>query len=197
MHRGRCPGLGDASGLLRRGRGAAAAPGGRPRGARRTTAAARRLDYSGKPLPGGLRTRGPAARHRGGRTGMEAFGQGLAPELFRAVKGPDFVSRLQGYLNILGPNRQTPVDAYHLIHRAILQRDAPQLFQRQQGRSVLNIDTGVLRAFSQTQVYQHGVRSLEAIVAMSLLAGRRHFERSCLPAEAQLNTTAAVRLPRT
>jgi hypothetical protein len=123
---------------------------------------------------------------------MEVFGQGLASEQFRAAKGPDFVSRLQGYVNILGPNRQTPTDGYYLIRRAILlrailQRDAPQLFERQQGRSGLNIDTGVLRAFVQTRVYRHGVRSLEAIVSMSLLAGRRRFERSALPAEAQLN----------
>jgi hypothetical protein len=122
---------------------------------------------------------------------MEAFGQGLAPESFCAAKGPDFVSRLQGYVNILGPNRQAPTDGYYLIRRAILlrailRRDAPQLFQPQAGRQVLNIDTGVLRAFLQTRQYKHGVRSMEAIMAMSLLSGKSRFERSCLPAEAQL-----------
>ena len=40
----------------------------------------------------------------GTATSMADFGQGLSADDFRAVKGPDFVSRLKGFVNILGPN---------------------------------------------------------------------------------------------
>jgi hypothetical protein len=130
---------------------------------------------------------------------MEDFGQGLAPEEFRAAKGPDFISRLKGYVNIRGPNRQKDVqttssdaDLYYVIRRAILlrsilQRNSPQLFEGPGGKGKLSIDPGVLRAFLQTREYKHGIRSVEAIVAMSLLTGKTAYERSSLPAEAQLD----------
>ncbi len=120
---------------------------------------------------------------------MESFGSQLDPADFRAVKGPDFISRLRGYLNVLGPNPQTESpDPHYLIRRAmllrsILQRNAPHLFEG----DALQIHSGILRAFLQTRRYRHGVRSMEAIVAMSQLAGKTLFERSCLPPPAQLD----------
>ncbi len=130
---------------------------------------------------------------------MESFGQELEPQESRAAKVPDFISRLKGYVNILGPNRRkaasaegATADPHYVIRRAILlrsilQRNAPQLFRKQDGTEVLNIDSGVLRAFLQTREYKHGIRSIESIVAMSLLSGKNAFERSSLPAEAQLD----------
>lgn len=124
---------------------------------------------------------------------MESFGQGLDPEEFRAAKVPDFISRLKGYVNILGPNRQkATADPHYIIRRAIvlrsiLQRNAPQLIRKRDGKDVLDIDRGVLRAFLKTREYKHGIRSMEAIVAMSMLSGKSSFERSSLPAEAQLD----------
>jgi len=112
-----------------------------------------------------------------------------------AAKGPDFLSRLKGYVDVLGPNPRhgnAATDPYHVVRRAILlrsliSRDRPNVFEMQQGTKILSIDSGVLRAFLQTREYRHGARSLEAIVAMSLLHGKIHFERSALPAAAQLN----------
>jgi hypothetical protein len=127
---------------------------------------------------------------------MEDFPAVLSRDEFVRMKGPDFTSRLKGYVNILGPNPQisegAKADPYHVIRRAImlrlvLQRTAPQIFQRQNGGEVPSIDPGGLRALLHTREYKHGVRSMEAIIAMSLLAGRSSFERSCLPAEAQLD----------
>ncbi len=125
----------------------------------------------------------------GTKESMEAFDRG--DEEFRQAKGPDFVSRLKGYVNILGPNPQggEPLyDPYSIIRRAILlrsllARDVPQLFD--EGKK-LRIDTGVLRALLQIGKYKHGVRSMEAIIGMSLLKGRSKYERSCLPATTQL-----------
>lgn len=129
---------------------------------------------------------------------MEGFSRTLKDDEFRALKGPDFVSRLKGYVHILGPNRQKPVGedisggSRFIIRRAILlrsilDRNARHIFSNESGHPVPNIDSGVLRAFLHTREYKHGARSMEAIVAMSLLAGRTRFERSCLPPEAQLD----------
>jgi hypothetical protein len=123
---------------------------------------------------------------------MEGFGAGV--KSFREVKGPDFVSRLKGYVNILGPNRQQHAggeqagDPYFIIRRAILLRSILHQQRRplfRDGR--LNIDPGVLRAFLETRTYRHGTRSIESIVAMSLLSGKTRYERSSLPAASQLD----------
>lgn len=125
---------------------------------------------------------------------MEEFAR--AAMTAKDVKGPDFLSRLKGYVNIMGPNpldvKYPAGDPYFLIRRAILLRSlfvlhASYLFTEPNGKGKLNIDPGVLRAFLHVSSYKHGVRSMESIIAMSMLAGKVRFERSCLPSEAQLN----------
>jgi hypothetical protein len=124
---------------------------------------------------------------------MASFGRGMTEQEFRDAKGPDFVSRLKGYVNILGPNRpKNSEDRFFVIRRAILlrsilQRDAPQIFEKKGDKQELNIDSGVLRAFLHTTRFKHGVRSMESVIAMSQLAGKHRFERSCLPAIEQLD----------
>ncbi|MBM7506001.1 RyR domain-containing protein [Agromyces aurantiacus] len=118
---------------------------------------------------------------------VEEFGRGLGEADFRRAKGPDFVSRLRGFVDVLGPNAHGPQDHYAVIRRAlllraILERQAPQLFDG----SRLRIDSGVLRAFLEVSEYRHGARSLEAIVASSHLAGASTYARSALPPTAQL-----------
>ena len=44
----------------------------------------------------------------------------------------------------------------------------------------------MLRALIKIPIYKHGVRSLEAIIDMSMLNGRTCWEQACLPAKAQL-----------
>jgi hypothetical protein len=130
---------------------------------------------------------------------MATFDRGAGDAVFRAAKGPDFVSRLKGYVDIVGPNprRRFGTGRYFMIRRAILlrlllQRHAPQIFQWRGGGNgsgiqVPQIDSGVLRAFLEIPLYKHGARSMESIVTTSTLAGKSHFERSALPSEAQLN----------
>lgn len=132
---------------------------------------------------------------------LERFGRDLDEDVFVQAKGPDFVSRLQGYVNVLSPNWQPPMhdeehsehspDPYYLIRRAILlrslvKRHAPHLFWLKDGKEVLRIDPGVLRAFLETRAYKHGARSMEAIFTMSRLEHKDSFEQSSLPPEAQL-----------
>jgi hypothetical protein len=115
---------------------------------------------------------------------------------FIAAKGPDFVSRLKGYVNILGPN---PInrddgqdiapwqDRFFIIRRAVLLR-ALLLQQKnlvaEDGK--IRIDEDVLRALLVIPKYKHGARSMAAIINMSMLSGRDLFEKSALPSPEQL-----------
>jgi hypothetical protein len=127
---------------------------------------------------------------------MAEFGSSLGDDHKRAAaKVPDFLSRLRGYLDILGPDPQPSVaggDPFYIIRgaillRALFERTAPQLFHDEDGRRILNIDPGVLRALLKTRHYKHGVRSMESLISMSSLTDRKSFERSSLPAEPQLD----------
>jgi hypothetical protein len=124
------------------------------------------------------------------RDGRDPQNPADADELrqFSGAKGPDFVSRLRGHVNILGPNPVDANDRFYLIRRAILLRvllstKAPHLLD---GAGCVHIDEGVLRAMIKVHRYTHGVRSMEAIIDMSMLSGRRIFEQSALPPRAQL-----------
>jgi hypothetical protein len=124
---------------------------------------------------------------------MSGFGAGLSDEDARAAKVPDFVSRMKGSVNVLGPDTQVGAeDPYFVIRRAILlrsilQRSNSALFHDQDGNRVLAIDSGVLRAFLQVGKYKHGIRSMETIITMSQLSEKTSFARSSLPPESQLD----------
>lgn len=90
------------------------------------------------------------------------------------AKGPDFLSRLDGYYNVLGPNPRKvtdavgnvvddPTDSCAPVRRALLLR---QFFCGSQGHR-LNIDAGLLRALLEVPSYRNGARSLEKL-ALSL-----------------------------
>jgi hypothetical protein len=126
---------------------------------------------------------------------------------FRHRKGPDFVSRLRGYLNIKGPNPQpsstphevAPVDffgqpshddmAYVLrramLLRALITRSSPSLVDPVTG--VVAVSSGVIRGFLCAERFHHGARSIEAIVAMSELHDASHFGITQLPSPNLLN----------
>jgi hypothetical protein len=110
---------------------------------------------------------------------------------FASRKGPDFVSRLRGYLNVKGPNphqdetgRTETLSAEVIIRRAVLLRS--QILQRfpelQDPRDQsIGVQESVLRAFLLVSRYLHGARSLGALVTMSSLAGAKYFDASRLP----------------
>ena len=112
------------------------------------------------------------------------------PEGLANAKGRDFVSRLKGYVDVAGPNPADD-DPHHVIRRAILlrsmlEKDKGDLFVEREGKKKLQIDGGVLRAFLRVDQYHHGARSIESVIAMSLLSGKSRFERSALPSAEQL-----------
>jgi hypothetical protein len=130
---------------------------------------------------------------------LEDFAGNRSAE-FRLAKGPDFVSRLKGHVDIVGPNPRQgdpEVDPYFRIRRAILLRamlrDRSNLFERDGRIERLQIDSGVLRAFLEVGAYRHGARSLETIISMSTLHDQSRFERSALPASEQLEAHVDAR----
>jgi hypothetical protein len=132
----------------------------------------------------------------------------------KEVKGPDFVSRLKGYVDVPGLDHEEKAGRKYqsdvllrrgLLLRSILVRSAAHLVQEiekpkegkdnnsvgldvafRQGKQRINVDSGILKAFLQVGTYKYGARSMESIVKMSTLSGKSMFDRSSLPAEAQL-----------
>jgi hypothetical protein len=116
---------------------------------------------------------------------MESF-KARALEL-PGAKATDFLSRLRGFVNVLGPNPDSPDDRTFplrraILLRAILQRNAPQIFAGDEMR----IDESLLAGFLDVPEYLHGSRSMEAIVEMSAISRKMTYERSTLPAVHQL-----------
>ena len=116
--------------------------------------------------------------------------------VFRAVKGPDFVSRLKGILNVKGPNPAGDTDRSHIIRRAMLLRN--QIILRVPGicqgeGKLVNISRGLLSALLTVSEYRHGSRSVEFILGMSRLSDVTRFTPSCLPLDEQLDIHLNVR----
>lgn len=101
-------------------------------------------------------------------------------EYFVKVKGPDFVSRLRGILDIEGLN--TPSD-YRILRRSLVLQHL--LGKRSEGLKsqdgTLKIDKGLLRSLLAVGRYKHGARSLEALLDMCTLTGAPRFEPDSLP----------------
>jgi hypothetical protein len=100
---------------------------------------------------------------------------------FKLLKGPDFISRLHGFLNVLGPNPQNVgvcADLTWPVRRAILLRG---LLNMKDGQ-YLDIDPGLLNALLNVSEYRHGARSLEKIVrALESNKVKGILHRSALP----------------
>ena len=114
----------------------------------------------------------------------------VAVTSFQRVKGPDFVSRLKGTLNIKGPNPTSVTDRSHIIRRALLLRNlfvgqARNFFDAETG--TVRISSGLLRSLLRVSEFRHGSRSMEFIVGMSRMAGISRYTPSCLPLAEQLD----------
>ncbi|MGE3316138.1 MAG: AAA family ATPase, partial [Planctomycetaceae bacterium] len=106
---------------------------------------------------------------------------------FERKKGPDFKSRLSGYLDVLGPNprENVPCDLTYPVRRALLLRVHLKVAEHDR----LIIDSGVLNAFLQIKKYRHGARSLQKIAEQLRQSSRTgmEFSRSDLPSRQQLD----------
>jgi len=115
---------------------------------------------------------------------------------FILKKGPDFKSRLSGYLDIQGPNQLEKLDKVGKIMKdadgnVIYNNDDIQypvrraLFIRglcgKRGNDILNIDYGLLNALIKTRKFTHGSRSLEKILSYLKTKNSDKLQRSNLP----------------
>ncbi|MEM1424790.1 MAG: AAA family ATPase, partial [Planctomycetota bacterium] len=108
---------------------------------------------------------------------------------FERVKGPDFVSRLRGHINIQSLNA-APGQTKPLISRAIIMHSQ---FKRlglvtpaQNGMAAYaRVDRDLVFAVLTADKFNHGVRSIQAIFEMCVQA-RGAITKSSLPARRQL-----------
>jgi hypothetical protein len=105
---------------------------------------------------------------------------------FKDVKGPDFVSRLRGTIDVLGPNQSNANDKNYILRRALLLRSLCErkLKVKKDDKAFLN--TNILRAMLLVPKYKHGARSMEAIIDMSRIEGNV-WEPVSLPFYSQLS----------
>ena len=121
---------------------------------------------------------------------FEDFKAQVAKDGVKNAKGPDFISRLRGHLNIKGinkENREAKEDdrlalRRAIILRSILEKKAKDILDDKKGAM---IKEQVIRAFLRIDRYEHGIRSMEAIVEMSNLENGQFLVTS-LPSSKQL-----------
>jgi len=99
---------------------------------------------------------------------FETFANPPDKSLFKNIKGPDFVSRLRGTINIVGPNPKSTNDQNHILRRALLLRS---LIKRDRRIKNTQVSPSIIRAMLQIPEFKHGVRSMEAILDMSRIQG--------------------------
>jgi len=104
---------------------------------------------------------------------------------FKSVKGPDFVSRLRGTIDVLGPNPKNNDDKNYILRRALLLRS---LCGRKldMSKNPAPISAGIIRAMLLIPEYKYGARSMEAIFNMSRITGGV-WEPVSLPSHSQLS----------
>jgi len=102
---------------------------------------------------------------------------------FKGIKGPDFVSRLRGTINVLGPNQKDDLDKNYILRRALLLRSICE--RKLDMTQDTPINAGIIRAMLLVPQYKHGARSMEAIFNMSRITGGV-WEPAALPSRAQL-----------
>jgi hypothetical protein len=117
----------------------------------------------------------------------------LAVTRFRLKKGPDFKSRLHGFLNVLGPNprqrftgtawEDDPSDVCFPVRRALLLRSLLGLMTDASSGKRLEMDPGLVAALLEVGRYRHGSRSFEKIADALKRGGGLGFHRSALPSD--------------
>jgi len=104
---------------------------------------------------------------------------------FAEIKGPDFISRLRGTINVSGPNPGNENDFNYMLRRALLLRSMCER-KLDMTKEKTPIHSGIIRAMLLVPMYKHGARSMEAIFNMSRLTDGV-LEPASLPSKAQLS----------
>ncbi len=111
-------------------------------------------------------------------------------KIMKDAKAPDFVSRLRGYLNILGANPAHETDYTCMLRRASTLyanfTKRAEAFDKNthwfmDSNNHIRINKGVARAFLKAPEYKNSTRSLIAIMEMSSLSCSKGYTKSALP----------------
>ena len=127
------------------------------------------------------------------RSFQELHGR-LRDEDFVAGKGPDFMSRLRGFLNIRSINYQDGASEEEKqrtrMRRAVVLHGVMKRMHEDAGFDIpagALLDKGAVWALLEIPGFRHGVRSLEAILAMSDFKPGLTLTASRLPSSAQID----------
>ncbi|MDR1116390.1 MAG: AAA family ATPase [Tannerella sp.] len=105
---------------------------------------------------------------------------------FRDLKVPDFISRLRGTINVLGPNQQSENDKNYMLRRALLLRSLCERKMKLKKDKETQINENILWAMLLIPTYKYGARSMESIFDMSCINGQQ-WEAADLPFHSQLS----------
>jgi hypothetical protein len=95
---------------------------------------------------------------------MQEFTSRQSEPEFRRAKGPDFVSRLRGFLDVRGPN-----EAPRTWRRALVLRHELAERVRRHGKDKFRIDRPLIDAFLRAGRYRYGARSIAALIEIAEL----------------------------
>lgn len=123
---------------------------------------------------------------------MDHFAEEMGKAALIGKKGPDFLSRIRGYLNVFGPNRKPwfnpattqwcssgdPKDNCYSIRRALFISHVLR-----SGNNSLNIDHQLLRALIEVSFYKNGARGLDRLLTNLSVHPGRKIELSDLPSK--------------
>ena len=126
----------------------------------------------------------------GTAAGFEEFvkpmnSSGADQKAFKDVKGPDFVSRLKGSINVLGPNQKDESDKNYILRRALLLRSLCE-HKLPMKNGIAPISKNIVWAMLLVPKYKHGARSMESLLDMSSLSAKG-IEPASLPFYSQLS----------
>ena len=134
--------------------------------------------------------------------------QNIQNKNLNSTKGIDFLSRLQGHIDVEGlwpmnenggPEKDPDENDFfknklfqkYAMRRSIVLRDlllrwAPNIFRTIGTRREANVSGDVVYSFLRESAYLHGIRSMEAVIRMSSLDNTNSFTPECLPPRKQL-----------
>ena len=93
---------------------------------------------------------------------MEEFSDLQSRPEFREAKGPDFISRLRAFLDVLGPNQSR-----RTLRRAVILRSELIKRVKRNGSGTFTVEEALLRALLQVGRYRHGARSIAALIELA------------------------------
>ncbi len=85
---------------------------------------------------------------------------------FSKQKGPDFVSRIRGHIDIIGINPTDADDEMYLIRRAVVVRNMLTIMQSLSPGEEAKIESNILQAILHVPEYYHGARALRMLLEL-------------------------------